>query len=154
MFLNIRGAQEEPSVLAGFLRGSLFDTEAADASELELPELVFDAEEFLRNHNEEHALHRYGALFFDYLYTMDIDPAKDAEEGEEDESVGLEVVCKIRLVTEESWKRILIGPVQLQMSPSLLHRLEFISKLAFDDILPRAGNRTCSVVLLYILSRW
>lgn len=139
MFLSVRAPPDHPSVPSGFLRGSLFDNSEDDSS-LELLEMVFDVEEFLKQHSQARALQRYGAFFFDYLYTMEIEPVKNLEETEEADTEGLEVLGKIRMVKEGSWKRLLIGSVQVHTSPALLHRLELIYKLSFDDVLPRNGG--------------
>ncbi|KAJ7334585.1 Vacuolar protein sorting-associated protein 13B [Desmophyllum pertusum] len=84
--------------LGRILRGSLFDNN--DISSLEIPELTFNTDEFLKVHNEALALRRYGAFFLDYLYTMEIEPEKDPESVNESQVEGLEVVGEIRLVKE------------------------------------------------------
>ena len=137
MFLSIRSPKQDPMDSSGFLRGSLFDN--TGQSSLEIPELTFNAEEFLKAHNETLALRRYGAFFLDYLYTMDIEPEKE-DSTSEDQEDGLEVVGEIRLVKELSFKRIIVGPTHLQLSSSMLHRMELVSKLSFEDIIPRKGE--------------
>ena len=137
MFLNITTPKDDPLDSSGFLRGSHFDN--AEQSSLEVPELTFNAEEFLKLHNETLALRRYGAFFLDYLYTMDIEPEKDPDRDSEDGVGELEVVGEIRLMKEFSFKRIILGPTHVQVSSSTLHRIELVSKLAFEDVIPRKG---------------
>lgn len=114
----------------------MFDN--GERSSLAIPDLTFDAEEFLKIHNEKLALRRYGALFADYLYTMEIEPESDQDAGE-NQLEGLEIFGEIRLVREMSFKRLIVGPTHLQLSTSMMHRLELVLKLAFDDIVPRKG---------------
>lgn len=114
----------------------MFDN--GERSSLAIPDLTFDAEEFLKIHNEKLALRRYGALFADYLYTMEIEPESDQDAGE-NQLEGLEIFGEIRLVKEMSFKRLIVGPTHLQLSTSMMHRLELVLKLAFDDIVPRKG---------------
>ena len=150
MFLNIRSPKEDPLDSSGFLRGSLFDN--TEQSSLEIPELTFNAEEFLKLHNETLALRRYGAFFLDYLYTMDIEPEKDPDTASKDEVEGLEVVGEIRLVKELSFKRVIVGPTHLQVSSSMVHRMELVSKLSFEDIVPRKGMK-CNFAVFFFFSR-
>ena len=138
MFLSIRTPNEDPMDSSGFLRGSLFDN--TEQSSLEIPELTFNAEEFLKAHNETLALRRYGGFFVDYLYTMDIEPQKDSDAVSEDQVDGLESVGEIRLVKELCFKRMILGPTHLQLSSSMVHKLELVSKLSFEDLIPRKGE--------------
>lgn len=138
MFITIIGPKEDSSDSSGFLRGSLFDN--TEGSSLEIPELTFDAEEFLKVHNEALALRRYGAFFLDYLYTMEIEPERNPESDSESQVDGLEVVGEIQLVKELSFKRMIVGPTHLQLSTSMMHRMDMVLKLAFEDIVPRKGK--------------
>lgn len=147
MFLSIRTPEEDPLDSSGFLRGSLFDN--TEQSSLEIPELIFNAEEFLRAHNETLALRRYGAFFADYLYTMDIEPEKDPDAASNDQVDGLEVVGEIRLVKELSFKRIIVGPTHLQLSSSMVHKLELVSKLSCEDLIPRKGENIIFLCVLF-----
>ena len=134
MFLRVGSSLEGQTDPSGFLRGSLFDN--GSQSTFELPELVFEADKFLEGHSEEHALRRFGAVFFDYLYTMEIDADRNTDDAERTD---IEDVNRITLVHEASHKRLLLAGIQLQCSSSLLHRLELIYKYAFDDLPPRKG---------------
>lgn len=138
MFITIISPKEGSSDSAGFLRGSLFDN--AETSSLEIPELTFNTEEFLKVHNEALALRRYGAIFLDYLYTMEIEPERNSDNDGESQVEGLEVVGEIRLVKELSFKRMIVGPTHLQLSSSMMHRMELVLKLSFEDIIPRKGE--------------
>ena len=138
MFITIISPKEDSSDSSGFLRGSLFDN--TETSSLEIPELTFNAEEFLKVHNEALAIRRYGALFLDYLYTMEIEPERNSENDGESQVDGLEVVGEIRLVKELSFKKMIVGPIHLQLSSSVMHRMELVLKLSFEDIIPRKGQ--------------
>ena len=147
MFLSIRTQKEDPLDSSGFLRGSLFDN--TEQSSLEIPELIFNGEEFLRAHNETLALRRFGAFFVDYLYTMDIEPEKDPDAASDDQADGLEVVSEIRLVKELSFKRMIVGPTHLQLSSSMVHKLELVSKLSCEDLIPRKGENIIFLCVLF-----
>ena len=138
MFLSINTTTEDSTDSLGFLRGSLFDS--VKGSTLVIPERTFDAEEFLKVYNETFALKRYGAFFMDYLYTMDIEPGKNPENSGENMSERLEVVGEIRLVKELSYKRMILGAIHLQLPTTVVHRVELVSKLSFEDVIPRKGG--------------
>ena len=138
MFITIISPKDDSSDSSGFLRGSLFDNN--ERSSFEIPELTFNAEEFLKVHNEVLALRRYGAFFLDYLYTMEIEPERNPEGDGESQVEGLEVVGEIRLVKELSFKRMIVGPTHLQLSTSMMHRMEMVLKLSFEDIVTRKGE--------------
>lgn len=135
MFLKVGSSLDNHPDPSGFLRGSLFD--AGSNSSMELSELVFEAKSFLEKHSEEHSLKRFGAFFFDYLYTMEIGIDQNTDDIEEASAIG--DVSKITLVHEKSHKRLLLAETQLHFSTSLLHRLELIYKYSFDDLPPRKG---------------
>ena len=147
MFLSIRGPEMDIADSSGFLRGSLFDNN--ELSSLEIPELTFSAEEFLKAHNETLALRRYGALFLDLLYTMEIEPEKTSHSTSEDQVDGVEVITDIRLVNEFSFRRIVVGPTHLQLSSSMVHKMELISKLSFENLVPRKGEKYCNHCCMY-----
>lgn len=136
--------KEDSSDSSGFLRGSLFDN--TERSSFEIPELTFDSEEFLKTHNESLALRRYGAFFLDYLYTMDVEPERNQDSENDSEVEGLEVVGEIRLVKELSFKRMIVGPTHVHLSSSMLHRMELVLKLSFEEIVPRKGE--CKIMWL------
>ena len=138
MFLSVRGPKEDPVDSSGFLRGSLFDN--AELTSFEMPEPTLNAEEFLRAHSETLALQRYGALFLDFLYAMHIEPEKNPDSTREEQDDGMEVIRDIRLVKEFAFIRILVGPIHLQLSSSVVHKLELISKLSCQDLIPRKGE--------------
>lgn len=146
MFLSIKSPEEDPFNSSGFLRGSLFDN--IGQSSIDIPELTFDADEFIKAHNELLALRRYGAFFLDYLYTMDIEPEKDPDSPSKDQEDGVEVVGEIRLVKEMSFKRIFLGPMHLQLSSTMVHKLELVSKLSFEDLIPRKGQDMTFVLFI------
>lgn len=147
MFLSIRGPEMDLVDSSGFLRGSLFDN--TELSSLEIPELTFNAEEFLKARNETLALRRYGALFLDILYTMEIEPEKTSDSTSEDQVDGVEVITDIRLMKEFSFRRIIVGPTHLQMSSSMVHKMELIFKLSFEDLVARKGEKYCNHCWMY-----
>ena len=152
MFITIISPKEDSSDVSGFLRGSLFDN--TKVSSLEIPELIFNTEEFLKVHNEALALRRYGALFLDYLYTMEIEPERNSENDGESQVEGVEVVGEIRLVKELSFKRMIVGPTHLQLSSSMMHRMELVLKLSFEDIIPRKGQYIYAVCWLVCIVKY
>ena len=114
LFLRLGGKanNEDRGVL--FLKESLFDQGFKSA---ELPEFVSNAEEFLRKNSEVVVLSRFGAMFFDYLYTMDIE-----KEGT------MDYFESTPLVKEQSHQRLILGSSMCEITSDVVHRLELIMK--------------------------
>lgn len=134
-FLTVSAPEQTASEPQGFLLGSLFYE--SENTSFKLPELVFEGNSFIEQYSESYAIERYGAFFFDYLYTMDIEPEK--ERTDEGETVGLDYLGNIRLVREVSHKRIILGATHVQVTTGLLHRMMKIYEFSFDDAPERKG---------------
>ena len=126
-----------------FLKGSLFDQEFNSA---EPPEFVANADEFLRKNSEINVHPRFGAMFFDYLYTMDVEEAETADYYESMPSV-----------KEVSHQRLILGPSMFEVTSGVVHRLELVMKLAEEDTHSRKGNpninsftRKTNLIFFYI----
>lgn len=77
MFIIIISFKEDVLDLLGFLRGFLFDN--IGIFFFELFEFIFNVEEFLKAYNEVFIFRRYGVLFLDYLYIMEIELERNFE---------------------------------------------------------------------------
>lgn len=77
MFIIIISFKEDFLDLLGFLRGFLFDN--IGIFFFELFEFIFNVEEFLKAYNEVFVFRRYGVLFLDYLYIMEIELERNFE---------------------------------------------------------------------------
>ncbi|KAK3753814.1 hypothetical protein QZH41_018464 [Actinostola sp. cb2023] len=93
---------------------------------------IEEEDELEEKHSESYALQRYGAFFFDYLYTMTIE-SEEGDSTEESDAVGMDYLGKIKLVREVSHKRIILGPTHLQITTGLLHRMMKIYDFSSDD---------------------
>lgn len=144
LFLRLGGKanHEDRGVL--FLKGSLFDQGFKSA---ELPEFVSNAEEFLRRNSEAVVLSRFEAMFFDYLYTLDIEKDGTTDYFE-----------STPLVKEESHQRLILGSSTCEITSDVVHRLELIMKLAEEESNLRKGrpNLYCYMTLSQrsILASW
>ena len=114
-----------------FLNGSLFDLESTST---EQRRFTADAEEFSRTNSESNVLSRFGAMFFEYLYSMDIES--------DDESSYYESTPAVR---EESHQRIIMGPSTIEITSGVFHRMEMVMKLSEDDANLRKGIDLASI---------
>jgi hypothetical protein len=122
-----------------FLKGSLFDLESTNSTEQ--TQFTGNAEEFLRKNSEANVLSRFGAMFFEYLYTMDIESNEDSSYYESTPAV-----------KEESYQRMIVGPSMLEITSGVVHRMEMVMKLSEDDANARKGNKILSnSTILYSL---
>ena len=69
-------------------------------------------------------------MFFEYLYTMDIESNEDSSYYESTPAV-----------KEESYQRMIVGPSMLEISSGVVHRMEMVMKLSEDDANARKGNK-------------
>ena len=126
LFLRVGGKDTNVNKGIAFLKGSLFDLES---SSVEQPPLTANAEEFIRKNSEANVLSRFGAMFFEYLYAMEIENDEDSGYYE-----------SAPAVKEESYQRIIVGPSMLEVTIGVVHRMEMVMKLAEDDANSRKGK--------------
>ena len=126
LFLKVGGKDTNADKGIAFLKGSLFDLES---SSTEQPQLTANAEEFSRKNAEANVLSRFGAMFFEYLYVMEIENNDDSSYYESTPAV-----------KEESHQRIIVGPSTLEVTSGVVHRMEMVIKLAEDDAYLRKGK--------------
>ena len=69
-------------------------------------------------------------MFFEYLYTMNVENNEDGSYYESTPAV-----------KEESHQRLIVGPSMLQITSGVVHRLEMVGKLAEDDANSRKGEQ-------------
>ena len=67
-------------------------------------------------------------MFFEYLYSMDIES--------DDESSYYESTPAVK---EESHQRIIVGPSTIEITSGVFHRMEMVMKLSEDDANLRKG---------------
>lgn len=127
LFLKIGAKDASSSKSVSFLKGSLFDFEG-NLSKPQLYELPQDMKEFRRENSETNVLERFGAIFFEYLYTMEV---KGAEDGV--------YYMTVPAVKEESEQRYIFGSSMVEITSSLVHKLELVFKLAGHDVNLRKG---------------
>lgn len=130
LFLRVGGKDTNDNKGIAFLKGSLFDL---DSSTVEQTQFTANAEEFLRKNSEANVLSRFGAMFFEYLYVMEIE--KDEDSGYYESTPA---------VKEESHQRIIVGPSMLEVTSGVVHRMEMVMKLAEDDANLRKGKYMCT----------
>jgi hypothetical protein len=126
LFLRIGGKDTNVNKGIAFLEGSLFDLESDSRDQ---PQFTANAEEFLRTNSEANVLSRFGAMFFEYLYTMDIESNEDSSYYESTPTV-----------KEESHQRLIVGPSMLEITSGVVHRMEMVMKLSEDDANLRKGK--------------
>lgn len=125
LFLRVGARDTSKNEGIAFLKGSLFHL---DPNSKEKAMLSEDAQEFLRRNTEANILSRFGAMFFEYLYTMNIKNNDDDAYYETTPAVD-----------EESHQRIIVGPTSFEITRGVVHRMEMVMKLAEDDANSRKG---------------
>ncbi|XP_039544806.1 vacuolar protein sorting-associated protein 13B-like isoform X5 [Pimephales promelas] len=96
-----------------YLTNSLFDYRSPENNGVRA-EFILDGKLHRETFTEEAGLQRYGAFYMDYLYTM---------ENSSRVCVGPQECKDEPLVQETSVKRIVVGPLDLQLHSSAVHRI-------------------------------
>ncbi|KAG9283570.1 vacuolar protein sorting-associated protein 13B [Astyanax mexicanus] len=111
-----------------YLTNSLFDYRSPENNGVRA-EFILDGNLHKETYTEAAGLHRFGAFYMDYLYMMENTSRKD---------IGLQdfsAVGKVEpapLVQETSVKRLVIGPLDIQLRSSAIHRILKMIACAMD----------------------
>ncbi|XP_066525855.1 intermembrane lipid transfer protein VPS13B-like isoform X2 [Hoplias malabaricus] len=100
-----------------YLTNSLFDYRSPENNGVPA-EFILDGKLHKETYTEAAGMHRFGAFYMDYLYIMENAP----EKGLQDSSAGGKV-DQAPPVQETSVKRLVIGPLDLQLHSSAIHRI-------------------------------
>ncbi|XP_058602808.1 intermembrane lipid transfer protein VPS13B isoform X2 [Onychostoma macrolepis] len=110
-----------------YLTNSLFDYRSPENNGVRA-EFILDGNLHRETYTENAGLQRYGAFYMDYLYTM---------ENSSRVCVGLQDFPALRkdeppLVQETSVKRIVVGPLEVQLHSSAVHRILKMAACTLD----------------------
>ncbi|XP_028837760.1 vacuolar protein sorting-associated protein 13B isoform X2 [Denticeps clupeoides] len=111
-----------------YLTNSLFDYRSPENNGVRA-EFILDTNVHKETYTEIAGMQRFGAFFLDYLYTMENGSTK-VSIGHQDFSLGKEEV--VPLVQEASVKRLVIGPLDVQLNSSAVHRILKMVACAMD----------------------
>lgn len=125
LFLSVGGKNTNGDKGVEFLKGSLFDFELSNLAKS--PQFNSIPEELLHKNSESSVLSRFGAVFFEYSYTLDI---VDDDNG---------YFESMPVVKEALHQRIIVGPSMCQITSGVFHRLEMVMEFSEDDANVRKG---------------
>ncbi|XP_069393279.1 intermembrane lipid transfer protein VPS13B isoform X6 [Paralichthys olivaceus] len=109
-----------------YLTNSLFDYRSPENNGVRA-EFILDAANHKETYTEIAGIQRFGAFYMDYLYTMENSSGK----GSQDFSVvNMEEVVPI--VQETSIKRLVVGPLDVRLHSSAVHRILKMVTCAMD----------------------
>ncbi|XP_033726572.1 vacuolar protein sorting-associated protein 13B-like isoform X2 [Pecten maximus] len=117
------GSPLQSKSILNYYSQSLFDLGCPANQDAEL-QFLFDFDEHLQSHSEQYVTERFGAFYLDYLYTM---PDANTKQETSKSSVASDLEDVV-FVNENSLIRYIVGPVHLNVSSSVVHRIQkFIS---------------------------
>uniref|UniRef100_A0A3Q1CBY2 Vacuolar protein sorting 13 homolog B n=1 Tax=Amphiprion ocellaris TaxID=80972 RepID=A0A3Q1CBY2_AMPOC len=109
-----------------YLTNSLFDYRSPENNGVRA-EFILDAANHKETYTEIAGMQRFGAFYMDYLYTMENSSSK----GSQDFSVvSMEEVVPV--VQETSIKRLVVGPLDIRLHSSAIHRILKMVTCAMD----------------------
>ncbi|XP_076004525.1 intermembrane lipid transfer protein VPS13B isoform X1 [Genypterus blacodes] len=109
-----------------YLTNSLFDYRSPENNGVRA-EFILDTTNHKETYTEIAGIQRFGAFYMDYLYTMENSSGK----GSEDFS-GLSIEEVVPPVQETSIKRLVVGPLDIRLHSSAVHRLLKMVTCAMD----------------------
>ncbi|KAM9723999.1 intermembrane lipid transfer protein VPS13B isoform 3-T3 [Menidia menidia] len=109
-----------------YLTNSLFDYRSPENNGVRA-EFILDAANHKETYTEIAGMHRFGAFYMDYLYTMENSSTK----GSQDFSV-LSMEEVVPVVQETSIKRLVVGPLDIRLHSSAVHRILKMITCAMD----------------------
>ncbi|KAG7317797.1 hypothetical protein KOW79_018832 [Hemibagrus wyckioides] len=109
-----------------YLTNSLFDSRSPENNGVRA-EFILDANLHKETYTEAAGLQRFGAFYLDYLYTME----NESGTGQQDFS-SMGKVDSSQSVQEMSIKRLVIGPLDLLLHSSAVHRILKMIACAMD----------------------
>uniref|UniRef100_A0AAR2LI31 Vacuolar protein sorting 13 homolog B n=1 Tax=Pygocentrus nattereri TaxID=42514 RepID=A0AAR2LI31_PYGNA len=121
-----------------YLTNSLFDYRSPENNGVHA-EFILDGNLHKETYTEAAGMHRFGAFYMDYLYMME----KASGKGLQDFSA-VGKVDPAPLVQETSVKRLVIGPLDLQLHSSAVHRILKMIACAMDhEYEPYCKHKPC-----------
>ncbi|KAM9436061.1 intermembrane lipid transfer protein VPS13B [Clarias gariepinus] len=109
-----------------YLTNSLFDSRSPENNDVRA-EFILDGNLHKETYTEAAGLQRFGAFYLDYLYTMET----ESGQGQQDFSQMGKGDCN-QSVQETSIKRLVIGPLDLLLNSSAVHRILKMVACAMD----------------------
>ncbi|CAN9514055.1 unnamed protein product [Ophioblennius macclurei] len=109
-----------------YLTNSLFDYRSPENNGVRA-EFILDAATHKETYTEIAGMQRFGAFYMDYLYTMESSIDKDSQEFS---VVNTEEVVPV--VQETSIKRLVVGPLDIRLHSSAVHRIFKMVTCAMD----------------------
>ncbi|XP_032375136.1 vacuolar protein sorting-associated protein 13B isoform X2 [Etheostoma spectabile] len=109
-----------------YLTNSLFDYRSPENNGVRA-EFILDATNHKETYTEIAGMQRFGAFYMDYLYTMENSSGKGPQEFS---VVSLEEV--VPAVQETSIKRLVVGPLDIRLHSSAVHRILKMVTCAMD----------------------
>lgn len=129
VFFSSGSSDTDPGLkVVNFTTNSLFDPGGAENAG-EKAEYIFDQEKHAQLYTETYGLHKYGALWMDYLYVMERNTENRAGSSRSSASGTSDEFSEHK---ENSCMRFLIGPAQLTVSSSMVQRLHKFVHCAQD----------------------
>ncbi|XP_074538884.1 intermembrane lipid transfer protein VPS13B isoform X2 [Halichoeres trimaculatus] len=108
-----------------YLTNSLFDYRSPENNGVRA-EFILDAAAHKETYTETAGIQRFGAFYLDYLYTME-----NSSKGSLDSSV-LSIEDVVPTVQETSIKRLVVGPLDVRLHSSAVHRILKMVTCAMD----------------------
>ncbi|KAG5856963.1 hypothetical protein ANANG_G00013500 [Anguilla anguilla] len=112
-----------------YLTNSLFDYRSPENNGVRA-EFILDANHHKETYTEIAGMQRFGAFYMDYLYTMENNSRKDCVGQQDFSPVGREEAPLP--VQETSVKRLVVGPLDVRLHSSAVHRLLKMVACALD----------------------
>eukprot|EP00064_Thunnus_orientalis_P007258 superscaffoldBa00000792_g7278 len=109
-----------------YLTNSLFDYRSPENNGVRA-EFILDAANHKETYTEIAGMQRFGAFYMDYLYTMENSNDKDSQDFS---VVSMEEV--VPAVQETSIKRLVVGPLDVRLHSSAVHRILKMVTCAMD----------------------
>ncbi|XP_026149609.1 vacuolar protein sorting-associated protein 13B isoform X3 [Mastacembelus armatus] len=109
-----------------YLTNSLFDYRSPENNGVRA-EFILDAANHKETYTEIAGMQRFGAFYMDYLYTMESSSGKGSQDFS---ALSMEEV--VPAVQETSIKRVVVGPLDIRLNSSAIHRILKMITCAMD----------------------
>ncbi|XP_075069965.1 intermembrane lipid transfer protein VPS13B isoform X2 [Mixophyes fleayi] len=111
-----------------YLTNSLFDYRSPENNGIRA-EFILDSSCHKETYTEIAGMQRFGALYMDYLYTMECTSGKGSVNHQDFPAVKTDEVSSLQ---EMSIKRLVVGPIDLRLDSSSVHRILKMVACSFD----------------------
>ncbi|XP_067834221.1 intermembrane lipid transfer protein VPS13B-like isoform X2 [Heptranchias perlo] len=112
-----------------YLTNSLFDYRSPENNGVRA-EFILDAAQHKETYTEIAGVQRFGAFYMDYLYTMECSSGKGSVSQQQDVSTNKNE--DLSSVQEMSTKRLVVGPMELRLDSSSVHRILKMAACGLD----------------------